>query len=180
MATLSLCLRAGALAIASIMPANAEPRLHLAESEVKAALIYSFLRYTQWPGVDPHAPLVVCVWREDGLEGRLDPIAGRTVNQRVIDLRLVRRPDELVACSLLYIDADQSSAWPAIQSNLAGHNILTVSDATGFVGRGGMIELSTANNRVGVRLDAGAVQAAGLSIEARLLRLANASSGSAP
>lgn len=170
-------MRALALVIASVTTAGAEPRLHLAESEVKAALIYSFLRYTEWPRIDPRAPLIVCIWREDGLEGRLDPIAGRTVNQRVIDLRIVRRPTELVACSLLYIDAGQSPSWPAIQPSLAGHDILTVSDATGFVGSGGMIELSTANNRVGVRLDARAVAAAGLLIEERLVRLANASAG---
>lgn len=157
-------------------PVAGQDRLHLAESEVKAGLIYSFLRYTRWPSA-ARAGFIVCVWSRDTLDGRLTPITLRTVDHQPIVLRIVSRASELASCSLVYIGADESRTWPLVRTSLALQGVLTVSDAAGFARAGGMIELYTANSRIGIRVNRAAVADAGLVLEDRLLRLAEPTEG---
>jgi hypothetical protein len=159
-------------------PALGQERPQLAESDVKAALIFSFLRYTTWPTAGD-GPRTVCIWNRDTLEGRLTPITRRTVGQRTIALRVVSHSRDLVSCSLLYIGADESRTWPLIEANLEGREIMTVSDAAGFARHGGMIEIYAANSRIGIRINRTAIAGAGLFVEDRLLQLADASPGAA-
>jgi YfiR/HmsC-like len=158
--------------------ASAQERLRLVESDVKAGLIYSFLRYTDWPA-NPSGPLVVCAWAREELEGRLSPIARRTVNQHEIEFRVVRDPTQLNSCSLLYIGASEGTSWPDLERGLQGRSVLTVSDAVGFAQNGGMVEFFTANSQIGIRVNRSAIRASGLLVQDRLLRLAETSGGSA-
>jgi len=140
---------------------------------VKAGLLYNFLRYTEWPAPRSNGAAIVCIFGPDPFSGRLQPMAGRTVNQRPIQLRSVRETGEMDTCSLLYLNSDERAQWPRLRTYLAQRNVLTVSDYEGFATSGGMIEFTHANNRIGVRINVGAMQAADLTVQDRLLRLAN-------
>lgn len=143
------------------------------EQDVKAGMLYNFLRYTDWPG-SAHAPgaMTVCVYGADPFSGRLASMAGRTVNQRPIVVRATRTASELAECSLIFINAEERSDWPRLRAALARRHVLTVSDYEGFANAGGMIEFTRANNRVGVRINVAAAEAADLAVQDRLLRLA--------
>lgn len=157
--------------------------LELIEQKIKAGLLYNFLKYTQWPAErlpSADAPLVVCLLGGDPFGGSLDPMAGRTVNQHVIEVREIPDAAAVGACSLLFVNAAEQSNWPALQSQLAGQSILTVSDFEGFARSGGMIEFIRIDNRIGVEINTDAVSAAQLIVEDRLLRLASAVSPGAP
>jgi hypothetical protein len=53
---------------------------------------------------------------------------------------------------------------------LRGQSVLTVSDAEGFTGRGGMIQFLPDHNRIRLRIDLDAARAANLSLSSKLLR----------
>lgn len=141
------------------------------EQDVKAGMIYNFLRYTQWPGARDGA-LIVCVYGRDPFAGRLAPMAGRTVNQRPIEVRTLTAGASIDRCSLLFINADERDDWPRLRGALSDGGVLTVSDYEGFARSGGMIEFTRANNRIGLRINVAAAEAAQLRVEERLLRLA--------
>jgi hypothetical protein len=182
MAGMSRLLR-GALALAFAFamhaaPARAQGDLALVEQDIKAGLLYNFLRYTEWPAA--HAgPAVVCVYGSDPFAGRLAPMAQRTVNQRPIELRRLRAPSQAGACTLLFVNANERAAWPGLQAQLARSNVLTVSDYEGFAASGGMIEFTRNGRRIGVTINTSAVAAANLVVQERLLRLAQTVSGPA-
>jgi hypothetical protein len=152
----------------------AQDSLRLAESDIKAGLIYNFLRYTQWPTpARADQPVIVCTYGHDPFSGRLASMAGRTVNQRAIELRTVHTLPEIDACSLVVVNADERADWPRLRSFLAPRHVLTVSDYEGFARAGGIIEFTRINNRIGVRVNVGAAEAADLLVQDRLLRLAS-------
>jgi hypothetical protein len=158
----------------SAVPARAQDNVRLAEQDIKAGLLYNFLRYTQWPeGGRAEAPMVVCIYGLDPFSGRLAPMAGRTVNQRRIELRTIGSDAEIDACSLLYLNAQARRDWPRIRAHLAGRHVLTVSDYDGFARSGGMIEFARVDDRVAVRINVRAAEAADLLVQDRLLRLAS-------
>lgn len=177
--TLKIKLVAGALAVALMAPAGgavAQEAGRLMEQDVKAGMIYNFLRYTHWPNGRDGA-LVVCVYGRDPFAGRLAPMTGRTVNQRPIEVRTLAAGAAVDRCSLLFLNADEREDWPRLRTALSDRGVLTVSDYDGFARAGGMIEFTRANNRVGVRINVAAAEAAQLRVEERLLRLATVVNG---
>lgn len=162
------------LAAAFLSPAYGEDNVRLVEQEIKAGLLYNFLKYTQWPPEHANRDAVVCLLGGDPFGGHLQPMAGRTVNQHSIEIRNLESLKDVGGCSLLYVHANQKSDWPQMQKALTGKDVLTVSDFDGFAEKGGMIEFTRNDNRIGVKINVDAVTAAHLTVENRLLRLANA------
>jgi hypothetical protein len=153
--------------------AAAQDSRRLAEQDIKAGLLYNFLRYTEWPAqAHAGATIDVCIYGRDPFAGRLAPMAGRSVNQRVIAVRSVRTSAEMRSCALVFINAEERAAWPALRTELARRSVLTVADFEGFARAGGMLEFTRANNRVGVVVNIDAAHAAQLEVQDRLLRLA--------
>ncbi len=176
MAFLSKIHRAGLallLAAAFLSPAYGQDNVRLVEQEIKAGLLYNFLKYTQWPVGHTNRDAVVCLIGGDPFGGHLQPMAGRTVNQHSIEIRNVENIQNIEACSLLYVHASEKPNWPQLRKVLAGKNVLTVSDFEGFAESGGMIEFTRNDNRIGVKINVDAVTAAHLMVQSRLLRLAS-------
>jgi hypothetical protein len=162
------------LIVAATSQAFAQERLQLAEQEIKAGLLYNFLKYTQWPpsrAGNPASNIVVCVLKEDPFADFLKPMEGRSVNQKEIALRVVHDAGDVQTCHLIFIGAGEKEDWPKLREGLGGKNVLTVGDFDGFAEMGGMIEFGRLNNHIRVNLNIDAVAAAQLQVEDRLLRL---------
>jgi hypothetical protein len=147
-----------------------EDDLRLSEQEIKAGLLYNFLKYTQWPS-DTGTTIRLCIYGPDPFRGKLDPMQGRSVNRREIIVRKINRADEASGCHLLFINAQEKGRWPELRNSLNGKGILTVSDFSSFVATGGMIEFGYRDNHIAATLNIDAVHSAGLRVEDRLLRL---------
>ena len=98
-------------------------------------------------------------------------MAGRTVNQREISVASVHSAAEARNCQLLFVNSDDKANWPQLRQALAGKSVLTVSDFPGFAEAGGMIEFGHRDDHISATLNLKAVQAAGLRVQDRLLRL---------
>jgi hypothetical protein len=173
---MALVTRIGAIAIALLIatPASSfgQEALQLAEQKIKAGLLYNFLKYTQWP-----APIgetaVVCLLGGDPFEGHLAPMAGRTVNQRTIAIRDLSDGEGTDGCSLLVVHAAQAANWETLRPTLTRSSVLTVGDFEGFAIRGGMIEFTKLDDRIGVTINVDAVADTHLRVHDRLLKLAS-------
>ncbi|HEX3755838.1 MAG TPA: YfiR family protein [Rhizomicrobium sp.] len=155
---------------------SAEENLQLFEQEIEAGLLYNFLKYTNWPAEhndETRGNMVVCLFGGDPFGGHLQSMAGRTVNQHSIEIRIVNRPENMNGCSLLYIDAGRKSDWPQLAHGLNEKQILTVGNFDAFARSGGMIEFTKIEDRIGVKINLDAVTAAHLTVQDRLLRLAS-------
>ena len=160
--------------------AHATESLQLVEQEIKAGLLYNFLKYTDWPqGASADAPMSVCLMGGDPFSGRLQPMSGRTVNQHMIEIRSVGAGDAIAGCSILFVHADEKAQWPALHMAIMAKPMLTVSDIPGFSEAGGMIEFTHIDNRIGMKINSAALSTAHLQVQERLLKLANAVRGGA-
>jgi len=163
------------LSVLLILPvvARATENLQLHEQEIKAGLLYNFLKYTDWPSASMNgsSSITVCIFGHDPFEGYLQPMAGRTVNQRQISIRTIHSIENISTCHLLFINADERDEWPQLRDSLKGKTVLTVSDFDGFADAGGMIEFGKKGAHISVSLNMDAVTAARLHVQDRLLRL---------
>jgi hypothetical protein len=160
MATMLMCARVGASP-----PAN--------EYQVKAAFLFNFAKFVEWPPsafTDANTPLVIGVLGQDPFGSYLDDtVRGERVNSRSLKVQRYRNAGEIRNCHILFISRSESERLDQIVTNFRSRQMLLVTDADG--GRGVMIRFVNEGNRIRFKIDAQAAKTANLTISSKLLRL---------
>lgn len=153
--------------------AAADPSLEL---RVKAAYIYNFCTFTQWPETafkGDSAPLVIGILGKDPLMGHLaSAIAGKTVQGHPL---LLKQSDELAdlrSAHVVYVSEALAPDWNKILTTFNGRPVLTVGENPAFTKSGGTIAFYPDAGRIHFEVNLGTVNASGLKLDSRLLQLA--------
>ena len=138
------------------------------EDQFKAAYLFNFVKFVEWPPGVAVETLTVCFLGGEGVhEALASGIDAKRAGPRKLIARQLEPPATLESCEVLYADA------ASVDHSLAGTlPVLTVSDAPGFAANGGMIELFTENHRLRFVINVAHVNRAGLRISSDLLKLA--------
>ena len=143
------------------------------EATLKAAFLYNFAKFAEWPA-DAAAvdPLVICVLGDPAIANALDEtVKGRTIDGRKVGVSRVK-PDGLRACHVLYIAGLDARAANQIVDDLNNAPVLTVADREQFAQNGGIAGLFVEEGRMRFAINVEAAQRCRLRISSRLLSLA--------
>lgn len=145
-----------------------------AEYTVKAAMLYNFAKFVDWPGDTLAADnrIAFCIAGKSPLNGPLQQLQGKPVKGRTVSVRQVARPDEIAGCQVLFIPQAESARLSAYLQQAGHHSILTVSDLDRFAASGGMIGFYEEDNKIRFEINPDAVQKRRLQISSHLLNLA--------
>ncbi len=157
------------------------------EYGVKAAFLYKFTRFVEWPetGACPDGSVTIAILGRDPFGRTIDrTVEGRPLGDRRVRVLRLARPEDVPACSLLWLGRDEATRVEAVGQQLRGVAVVLVGDAAGFANRGGTIGLVVENDRVALEVNLTAL-APGITISSRLLGVArviqpNRPSGSTP
>jgi hypothetical protein len=139
---------------------------------VKAAFIYNFAKFTEWPALAPESPLYLCVVGDDRIAFALSAVSrGQTIQGHAIDIR--RMPVEGgQPCHVLFVSQSTIRGASRLLDVLKGQPVLTVSDADDFASSGGMIGFLVEKGRMHFAINVDAIQRSQLHLSSRLLSLA--------
>ena len=153
----------------------------LSEYQVKAAYLFNFLKFVEFPNesfADPLAPIIIGVLGEDPFGNALPQVVtGKTVQGRDLVIHLYRTGENLRGAHILFISVSERKRLPMILSTLRGASVLTVADTAGFLDAGGMIQFLNENERVRFAINVDATGRAKLKISSKLLSLARVVGG---
>jgi uncharacterized protein DUF4154 len=164
-----------ALMLAAAPSLDSATRDPLPEYPVKAAFLYHFVEFVEWPQASPLPPGVVTI----GVLGR-DPfgdVLDRAVLEKVVAGRklVIRRfasIEALEPCEILFISSSEMRRLPEILTRLQQAPVLTVGEADNFARHGGMIGFFFEDNRVRLEVNRAAAERAGLRVSSKLLAVA--------
>lgn len=146
------------------------------EDALKAAFLFHFAQFTQWPPNafnDAKAPLVFCTLGEDAFQGELDQIlSGQTIGNRPLRAQHLTQLQGAQGCHIIFVGADETKHIPDFLSSLKDAPVLTVGDSEHFAVDGGMIGLYLEEDKIRFDINLTSVQHAKLTISAKLLALA--------
>ncbi len=148
------------------------------EYDVKAALLFNFSQFVEWPeAAMPGArePFVIGILGTDPFGSALDDlVANERVQGHAIEIRRYRSVEE-VSSQILFVGYAERRRLGATFEVLNGKPILTVIEyrGTSFEADGGMIALVTDGGNIRLLVNLNAVRAAGLVISAKVLQLAD-------
>jgi hypothetical protein len=147
----------------------------LPEYPVKAAFLYHFVEFVEWPQASPLPPatITIGVLGTDPFGDVLDKaIVDKVVAGRTLMIRRFASVDALEPCAILFISSSEMARLPEILARLGNSPVLTVGEADRFARRGGMIGFFFEDNRVRLEVNRAAVEKAGLHVSSRLLAVA--------
>ena len=140
---------------------------------VKAAFLYNFAGFVEWPE-HAHAKdsLVIGVIGAEDVEAALRSTSGpRMLQNRNVTVRRIRNASEAADVHILFIGADENYRLRSILSAVERRPILTVTESTDGMEFGSIINFVT-TNRVQFEISLKAAAVAGLQLNARLLSVA--------
>jgi hypothetical protein len=160
--------------LAGVAPVQAEP-LSAPEYQVKAAFIYHFAKFIEWPteAMEKDGPFMVGVVGQDPFGNYLDEVvSGKRIRDRKIVVKRFSKIEEAVHSHILFISGSEGENLDRNLKQLGRSPILTVSDIDRFAGKGGMVQLEMDGNRVHFAVNLAAFDRAGLKPSSQLLKLA--------
>ena len=143
----------------------------ISEPAVKAAYLYKFAGYVEWPTPSrPDAPFVIGTLAADDVAGELARILpGRAISGRTAVVRTLREGQSLEGIHILFIG--KRAADPAAAVRTAQRlGALTVTE--GGLEAGGVINFVVEENRVAFEVSLEAAERGGHRISSRMLAVA--------
>jgi len=149
----------------------------LNEYEIKAAMLSHFATFVEWPQesfTKTGGSFAICILGRDPFGPHLErAFEGKTVRGREVAIHRSTSLRELGACHVLFVSLSEEKQVSAVVRELAGRNVLTVSEIDRFVDRGGMIQLTRSGSRVQFEINRSTAERARLKTSPQLIKLAS-------
>jgi hypothetical protein len=149
---------------------------HAEEYRVKAAFLFNFAKFVEWP---PQAftnstdPIRICVLGKDPFGSVLeDAVRDKTAEGRTFLVRQVSGGQPAAGCQILFISSSERKRLAAILGEIKGDGVLTVGETDTFASDGGMINFKIESGRVCLQINVAAAEQSRLHISSKLLSLA--------
>lgn len=145
------------------------------EYSVKAAFIYNFAKFVEWPNgsfEDTTTPFDLCIVGASNVADKLNTISDKKAQGRPFHVHSLNNPVEATFCHIVYYAGDQYVAAGEKAKRLNTQGLLTIGDSAQFVEGGGIIAFTVQNNKVQFRINIDAAHRAHLRISSKLLQLA--------
>jgi hypothetical protein len=161
---------AAPLVAAEPAPAAAGPT----EYEVKAAFLFNFAKFIEWPPSKARAEnFTIAILGQDPFGDVLDRmLRGKTLGERKLVIKRIASTADVGDASILFIGDSEKARLPQILKDVQGTGVLTVGDMADFAARGGVIGFRTEDNVVRFDINLAQAQKAGLKLSSQLIRVA--------
>ena len=145
------------------------------EYDLKAAFLYNFTQFVQWPDnafSAPDTPFQLCIVGEDPF-GRIldDTVTSEFVNNHPIVVRRIQDIENTTACHMIFVASKTGIPFEAVVQRVADQPVLLVGELPDFAQRGGTIGFQIVNRRIRLEVNLEAARVSNLKISSKLLRL---------
>ena len=148
----------------------------VSESQVKAAFIYNFVRFVEWPSQSfpsSDTPVTIGIVGGEQVGDAIEQLTkGKTVDGRRLVVKRLSSRDTFDGCHILFIGASERGHTNGILDRLRDSSVLTIGETDGFVQNGGVIGFVIDNNKIAFEVNTGAAKRKHLRVSSQLLKLA--------
>lgn len=147
----------------------------VSEYEVKAAFLYNFVKFVDWPDGsqgEGKGVVNVCMFGPGPFDSELAKLKDKVVKGRRFAVKYTRSTEEFRGCHVLFICNSEKGRLQKALKAVKGKGILTVGDTEGFAQRGVIINFYLEDKKIRFEINLDAAREARFSISSQLLRLA--------
>ena len=171
---------AGILSLVALFIASqtcyAQPASADKEYPIKAAFLFNFTKYVEWPAAshsDSQSPIIITVLGTNPFGSAVETIVeGRSANGRPVTVKYAKTADTILPTHILFIPKTEDTIATAVLEQLQGTPVLTVGESDNFKSAKGMINFVIERNQVRFELNMASVEHAHLKISSQLQKVA--------
>lgn len=168
---LRFCAFLGAVHLFCLGPQDAFAQsLSSREYEIKAAYLYNFIKYVDWPTTKD--TITIGVLGGNPFGEALAPLNGKMAKGKRIIVKELGSAREAQNCQMIFVSSSEKQRLQEIFENSKSAHVLTVGEMQGFAQGGGIINFIEENNKVRFEINEEAAHRTGLTISSELLKLA--------
>ncbi len=170
------------LVLVSFSSTDAQDASALKVAKVKAAFLYNFIKFVEWPQRSPAdtQKATICIAGSHPFENALDTLKSQLAGKIELTIAMNADASALGNCNILFIGTGAPDSIAEFISQAKKQNVLTVSESNDFADKGGVIEMKTvekaiglfSSNKINLRVNLKAAEASSLRINAQLLEIA--------
>lgn len=152
------------------------------ESSIKAAFLYKFLAYVEWPAdsfSSASDPIVIGVLRNEAVAQALREIAADDASPRPVIVYSLQEPEALEKLHVLFVGRSAEGSLERVVRLAHEHSILTVSETNRARAQQCVLDFVVVDGRVRFAASLSAANQAGVRLSSRLLAVAEAVDGEA-
>jgi hypothetical protein len=170
------CWRAVAAALLIAAAAPVARAQDVTESALKAAFVYNFAKFTEWPDdVLPAAGAFTACVLDDGPVGSAleRAVKGRLIGGRPVTVQHVHPgSNTLRTCHLLFVSGLNAAQLGSVIASVRGAAVLTISDIDDFARIGGIAHVFVEDGKMRFDLNLDLARRSRLQLSSKLLALA--------
>lgn len=146
------------------------------EYKIKAAFLYNFAKFVEWPPQvfkSASDPIVIGVLGKNPFGGELaEAVAGKTLRGRAFQVRGIADAQQATDCQIVFISSSEHKHLAPLLARIGNSAVLTVGDTDNFAAEGGIINFKIEDGNVRLQINPEAARKQQLRISAKLLSLA--------
>lgn len=149
---------------------------NITEYQIKAAFIYKFCLYIEWPeNAFPASgsPIVIGIAGPENFISLLENIVkDRTVNDRPLLIRHIDSTTAIEGVHLLFVTRSEQAYLPQLAARTQNLPVLLVTESDDSLDQGSSVNFVVEDNRVRFDVGLGNAEQKGLRLSAQLLKVA--------
>lgn len=157
-------------------PATAAEPWVTKEYQVKAAFLYNFTKFVEWPEekfAATNSPLVIGVLGKNPFGTALaETVRDRKVNGHGIEVRQIDTVAEIKGLHVLFVSAGETQRFEGLAAALKEGSVLGVGESEAFLKECGALRFALEDDKVRFDIDMNCAERAKLKISAQLQKLA--------
>ena len=150
------------------------------ENQIKAAFLFNFAKFIDWPKHIRDQGLQFCAMGTNPLSTALRSIDGKELGGKKITVRRLSESDNILSCQMLYISNSNAVRAEPIIRTAQKNSIVTIGDGEEFARKGGVIGFTrkviggadSGRTRIGFAVNIEAARISGVKMRSELLKLA--------
>jgi len=153
----------------------------VSEYEVKAAYVYNFAKFVDWPEnafLLINSPITIGIIGDVEFGNLLEKtVKDRMIQERSIRIQAMKWPADLRGCHIVYVGASEQRRFQQIAESVRNSPVLTITEAEDTSQDKGILNLFIEGGKVQFEVNSARAEQARLKISSKLLRLARGAAG---
>jgi len=146
------------------------------EYQVKAAFLYNFAKFVEWPSQSfksPSDPILIGVLGKNPFGDALaEAVAGKKLGARAFQVREIGDIQQATRCQILFVSSSERKHLAPLFARIGNAAVLTVGETENFALEGGIINFKIQAGSIRLQVNVEAARKQQLRISAKLLSLA--------
>ena len=141
--------------------------------QIHASMLYSFIKYIQWPEETNQSDFLVGVMGDDEVFNTLKQLYdGKPKGDKKYIIKKLISPIDATGCNVVYLGKDKSGEFDEIKNVVTGKPILTVTNGNNLAQKGSCINLKIIDGKLKFEMNQNSFSNSKLKVSSKLVSMA--------